>query len=290
MPTKVEKDAVTGTETTGHEWDGIKELNTPLPSWWLYTFYATIAFGVLWSILYPSFPTGLNSYFGGVIGYSQRGDLTVSLAQASAAKAPMVNRIAAADLEQIRADADLRNFAMAGGRAAFGDNCAPCHGAGAAGSKGFPSLVDDSWLWGGSLPAIHQTIVYGIRNTNEESRTSAMPRFGIDGILTRPQIDEVAEHVLSLTGRSTNAAAAARGAALYTDNCEACHGAKGEGNQDLGAPRLNARNWLYGGDKASIVLSITNARAGAMPAWNERLDAATVKMLAIYVHGLGGGE
>jgi cytochrome c oxidase cbb3-type subunit 3 len=290
MPTKVEKDAVSGTETTGHEWDGIKELNTPLPSWWLYTFYVTVAFGVVWSILYPSFPTGPNSYFGGLIGYSQRGELSASMAEAAAAKAPMVDRIAAAELEQIRADADLRNFAMAGGRAAFGDNCAPCHGAGAAGSKGFPNLVDDSWLWGGSLSAIHQTIAYGVRNTNEQSRASAMPRFGLDGLLTRAQIDDVAEHVLAITNRATNAAAAGRGAALYVENCASCHGAMGEGNQDVGAPRLDGRNWLFGGDKASVVQTINTGRNGAMPAWAERLDPATVKMLTVYVHGLGGGQ
>jgi cytochrome c oxidase cbb3-type subunit 3 len=289
MPTKIEKDIVTGTPTTGHEWDGIKELNTPLPSWWLYIFYATVVFGAIWSLLYPSFPT-LSGYFGGVIGYSQRADLERSLADAQAARAPMVGRIAATDLEGIRGDPALLGFAMAGGRAAFGDNCAPCHGSGAAGSPGYPNLVDDVWIWGGGLHDIRQTIAYGIRNANDQSRLSEMPRFGVDGILTRAQIDEVAEHVLSLTGRQTDAAAAARGASVFADNCAACHGEAGGGMRELGAPPLNGRTWLYGGDKASIVQSVTYSRAGAMPAWEGRLDEATIRMLTVYVHALGGGE
>jgi len=289
MPTKIEKDTVTGISTTGHEWDGIRELNNPLPSWWLYVFYATVVFGVVWSLLYPSFPT-LSGYFGGVIGYSQRADLDRSLEQAEAARAPMMNRIAATDLEGIRGDPELLGFAMAGGRAAFGDNCASCHGSGAAGFTGYPNLVDDVWIWGGGLQDIRQTIAYGIRNADDRSRFSDMPRFGVDGILTPAEIDDVAEHVLSLTGRETDAAAAARGAPVFADNCAACHGEDGGGIRELGAPPLNGRAWLYGGDKETIVRSITYSRAGAMPAWDGRLDEATIRMLTVYVHALGGGE
>jgi len=288
MPTKIEKDAVSGVETTGHEWDGIKELNNPLPRWWIYTFYATIAFSLLWVVLYPAIPT-LSGHSPGTLGYTQRTAVEARLAAARAAQAPMLNRIAAASLEQIRSDPALAAFAQAGGRIAFAENCAGCHQAGGAGARGFPNLADDDWLWGGSLDAIQQTIAHGIRNADERSRNSAMPRFGVDGILTAAQIADVADHVLSLSGAAAGAGAA-RGASLYAENCAACHGEAGEGNREQGAPRLGDRIWLNGGDKPAIVRMIANPAMGVMPAWSARLDAATVKMLAVYVHALGGGE
>jgi len=289
MPTKIEKDAVTGTDTTGHEWDGIKELNTPLPKWWLYTFYATIAWALGYFVLYPAWPS-LSGHTAGALGWTMRGEIAESLAQAASAQAPFVNRIDAASLEDISKSADLRNFAMAGGRSVFAVNCAPCHGAGAAGSKGFPNLVDDNWIWGGTLDDIHTTIQNGIRNSNPDSRIAQMPRFGADNILDAKQIDDVADYVLSLSRRSSNTAAAERGATVFSENCEACHLQGGIGNPEMGAPSLAANIWLYGGDKATIVETITNSRAGAMPAWSDRLDAARIKMLTVYVHSLGGGK
>ncbi len=289
MPTKKEKDAITGMETTGHEWDGIKELDTPLPKWWVLTFYVTIAFALIYSLLYPSWP-GIHSYFHGLLGYSQRAVLDTRLKEAVAQHAPMVARIKAASLKDIEGNPDLLNFALAGGHAAFADNCQPCHGPGGGGSKGFPNLTDDDWLWGGDLANIHQTIAFGIRNSNPKSRQSDMPRFGADGLLKAAQIDDVAEFALSLTGRATDKAAAARGAALFADNCAICHGDKGQGNIEVGAKQLNNGIWLYGGDKAAIVQTITFARNSSMPAWSERLDDATIKMLAVYVHSLGGGK
>jgi len=289
MPTKIEKDAVTGTDTTGHEWDGIKELDTPLPKWWVIVFYATIAFAAVYSLLYPSWPW-VNGYFHGLLGYSTRSQIEGRLAEQAAQRAPMLNRIKETPLEQIESNPDLLNFALAGGRAAFADNCSPCHGPGGAGSKGFPNLADDDWLWGGSLANIHQTITYGIRNANEKSRQSDMPRFGADGILKAPQIDDAAEFVLSLTGKSADPAAAARGAKVFADNCAACHGEKGQGNIEMGAKRLDNGIWLYGGDKKSIVETITFARNSSMPDWSQRLDEGTIKMLAIFVHSLGGGK
>jgi len=289
MPTKVEKDVITGTETTGHEWDGIKELNTPLPKWWLYVFYACIVWSIGYYVLYPSWPT-LRSHLPGVTGYWSRGEVRDELAALAAQRAPFVKRIEAASLEQIRADQELFGFSVAGGRAAFADNCAPCHGPGGSGTKGFPSLADDKWLWGGDLKAIHQTITHGIRNANPESRQSQMPRFGADGVLTPAQINDVAEYVLSLSGTSKDQAAADRGKPLFVENCVACHGEKAEGNQELGAPGLADGIWQYGGDKASIVRTITFARNGSMPPWTGRLDDATIKMLTIYVHALGGGK
>ncbi|MBX6374172.1 MAG: cytochrome-c oxidase, cbb3-type subunit III [Acetobacteraceae bacterium] len=289
MPTKIEKDQITGTETTGHEWDGIKELNTPLPRWWLMVFYATIAFALLWMILYPSLPIpGATGLTGWIAREAVTGDMQAHQARLE----PMMARLRAATPEQIAADPELRAFALAGGRAAFANTCAGCHGAGGQGAPGgFPSLADDDWLWGGSLDAIRTTIAHGIRTPeDEEARQSQMPRFLADGMLTAAQVNDVAEHVLSLSGRATDEAAAARGAAVFAENCASCHGERGEGNRELGAPRLSDHVWLYGGDKASIVRSISYARSGVMPAWQGRLDPAVINMLTVYVHALGGGE
>jgi cytochrome c oxidase cbb3-type subunit 3 len=289
MPTKIEKDAVTGTDTTGHEWDGIKELNTPLPRWWLLVFYATIAFSAVWVILYPALPIRGAT---GLTGWVAREAINADVAAQQAQLAPMMARLRTATPEQIAADPELRAFALAGGRAAFANACAGCHGAGGQGAPGgFPSLADDDWIWGGGLEAIHATIAHGIRNTEDDAaRQSMMPRFLADGMLTAAQVNDVAEHVLSLTGRATDPAAAARGAPLYADNCASCHGERGEGNREVGAPRLNDQVWLYGGDKAAVVRSIALSRGGVMPAWHGRLDPAVVNMLTVYVHALGGGE
>ncbi len=290
MPTKIEKDAATGQMTTGHEWDGIKELNTPLPKWWLYTFYATIVFGIVYMVLYPAWPS-LSDHTKGALGWTQRGELAQKMEAEQQRLAPIMARIEATDIADIRNDPELMGYVAAAGRVAFADNCAGCHGAGGAGAAGgFPSLADDDWIWGGTPDQILQTVSYGVRNANENSRINDMPRFGVDQLLDRAQIDDVAEYVLAMSGTATDAAAAERGAAVYAENCASCHGEKGEGIVDLGGPRLNDGIWLYGGDKASVVHSITYARRGNMPAWAERLDPATVKVLAAYVHALGGGQ
>jgi len=289
MPTKVEKDSVTGRDTTGHEWDGLKELNTPLPKWWLYTFYACIAFAVVWAIIYPSLPiTGAR----GLSGWTARGAIGPELEAERAAREPMLAKLRGTTPAQIAADPQLRAFALAGGRIAFANNCAGCHGAGGQGALGgFPSLADDDWLWGGNFDAIHHTIAHGVRNgESDEARGIAMPRFLADGLLTAAQVNDVAEYVLAYTGRATDTAAAQRGEAIFAENCVSCHGAKGEGNRDMGSPRLSDHIWLYGGDKASLVRSIGWSRAGVMPAWGKRLDPAMVNMLTVYVHALGGGE
>lgn len=289
MPTKIEKDIVTGTATTGHEWDGIKELDTPLPKWWIYVFYATIVWSLGYYVFYPAWPT-LSSHTAGLLGYSSRVEIREELAAQAAQRAPFVDRIRTEPLDRIESQPELLNFAIAGGRATFLENCAPCHGSGGAGAKGFPSLADDDWLWGGSRDAILQTVTHGVRNVNAESRQSQMPRFGVDGVLKKAEINDVAEYVLALSGTGTDRAGADRGKAIFADNCAACHGEKGEGNQELGAPNLADKIWLYGGSKADVVESITNARAGSMPAWTGRLDDATIKMLTVYVHSLGGGQ
>jgi cytochrome c oxidase cbb3-type subunit III len=281
-----ERDPATGRETTGHEWDGIRELNTPLPKWWLYTFYACIAFAIGYCFFYPAIPS-LHGHTSGLLGYTNRAALTRDLAAAAQRQTAMRARIAAASLADIEHDPQLFTIATTGGKAAFARNCAACHRAGGAGAKGFPNLADDDWLWGGKLAEIQQTITHGIRNADPQSRQSQMPQFGLDNMLTPAQIDAVADYVLSLSsGRS----AAGDGAKTFAENCAVCHGPHGEGKREIGAPRLSDKIWLYGGDKATVVDVITRARNSSMPAWGERLDPVTIKMLAIYVHSLGGGE
>jgi len=286
MPTKIEKDALSGQDTTGHEWDGVKELNTPLPTWWVYTFYATIVFAVVYCVLYPSWPW-INSHTQGVLGQTNRADLVRELDQQAKARGTFVERIRSASLEEIRKDPALLAFAMAGGRSAFQTNCMQCHGSGGAGSTGFPNLVDDDWLWGGTIDQLYATIQHGIRNADDRSRQSMMPKFGVDGLLTGAQVAAVTDYVMSLSGRGQ---ATAEGAKIWQEQCAACHQPDGKGNQELGAPNLTDGIWLYGGDRNSIYRSIFYARNGSMPAWSGRLDEATLKMLAIYVHSLGGGR
>ncbi len=290
MPTRIEKDAVTGVETTGHEWDGIKELNNPLPRWWLLVFYASIAFAVVWWVLYPSWPW-VHGYWHGLLGYNQRTDLDRRMAEAEKARGVWLSKIQAANVETIAKDPELRAFAIAGGAVAFKDNCAPCHGLGGAGQKGYPTLADDSWLWGGTLQDIVFTIRHGIRNGQDpQARDNAMPAFGATGILTSAQIGDVTQYVLSLTKRATDQAAAEKGAKLFEDNCVVCHGKGGVGNTQLGAPALNSAVWLYGGTPDAIAAQIYQPKLGVMPTWQGRLDDATIKMLAVYVHSLGGGQ
>jgi cytochrome c oxidase cbb3-type subunit 3 len=289
MPTKGEKDALTGRETTGHEWDGVRELNTPLPKWWLYTFIATIVFAVGYSILYPAVPW-FTGHTRGVLGFTNRGAVATEIAAAAAQQAPILDRIRNTGLAAIPKDPELFAYAVAGGKAAFADNCVPCHRAGGAGAPGYPMLAGDRWLWGGTLEAIHQTISHGVRNDDPDSRQSAMPRFGLDGVLTAAQIGDVADYVRSLSGNRSPADAIERGAKIFADNCLVCHGEKGTGNPEVGAPDLTAKISLYGSDRATVVDVITRARNGSMPSWSQRLDPVTIKMLAIYVHSLGGGR
>mgnify|MGYP000087680254 CR=1 FL=1 len=285
MPTKIEKDIVSGQDTTGHEWDGIKELDTPVPRWWWYTLWATVVFAAVYVVLYPAIlPGGATP---GILGWSQYKVLAEDQAAASSAQKGMRDKIAGADLAVISSDADMLNFAMAGGRAAFGDNCAPCHGSGAQGFVGYPNLNDDEWLWGGKLEDITTTIRYGIRTTHEDSRSSEMPAFGVDEMLDAKQIDAVADYALSL---SSSSPAVGPGAAIYEENCVACHGDTGQGDKEQGAPSLKDKVWLYGGDKATVVQTINGSRKGVMPAWAGRLDEATIRSLAVYVHSLGGGK
>ena len=283
-------DDFTGVETTGHEWDGIRELDNPLPRWWQWIFWACVIWSIGYWIVYPAWPL-VSGYTKGMFGYSSRGEVAKEIAKAQTGMEGQLEQIRQASLEQIRTNANLREFALAGGRSAFAVNCSQCHGSGAQGFKGYPNLNDDEWVWGGTIDAIAYTITHGIRNTeDEDARQSDMPAFGRDGILEKAQINDVAEYVMTLSGQSGDTAAAARGKTLFTDNCAACHGENGGGSHEFGAPALNNNIWLYGGDKATIVETISKSRRGVMPAWGKHLDDATVKQLAIYVHSLGGGK
>lgn len=289
MSRKKEVDQLTGTETTGHEWDGIRELNTPLPRWWLWVFYATIVWAVGYWVLYPSWPTP-NGYFPGTLNHSQRADVDAAVRQLKAERREQGKQLAGATLKQIEADPNLFQFAREAGKSAFGDNCATCHGSGGQGAKGYPNLNDDVWLWGGKLEDIKHTLMVGIRSPHPDARQSQMPAFGKDGILKAAEIDDLTEYVLNLSGQPANQTAVQRAGELWTNNCASCHGPDGKGLREFGAPNLTDREWLYGGTKADIRSQIVNARAGVMPNWGARLDPMTIDALAVYVHSLGGGE
>jgi cytochrome c oxidase cbb3-type subunit III len=283
-------DKVTGTATTGHEWDGIKELNTPLPRWWIFTFYACIVWAVGYWIVYPAWPL-VSGYTSGVLHYSSRADVAVELANLEKIRGEKMVTLGAASLADIEKDPALLALARARGKAVFGDNCAPCHGSGGAGAKGYPNLNDDDWLWGGTLDQIMQTIQFGARSGHPKTHESAMLAFGKDGMLKSEEITTVANYVRSLSGLSTRQGYdPAAGRKIFAENCVSCHGDAGKGNQEVGAPNLTDKIWLYGSDEAAIIETITNGRAGVMPAWIGRLDPSTIKAMAVYVHSLGGGR
>lgn len=285
-----EKDPVTGTDTTGHEWDGIRELNNPLPRWWLWTLYASIVWAVGYAIAYPAIPF-ITDGFRGALGYSSRAALHEDVAEATAAQAALSGKVAALSLAEIRETPDAFQFAVAGGRAAFAVNCSQCHGSGAAGSPGFPNLNDDVWLWGGSLDAILTTLRHGIRYAaDDDTRYSEMPAFGRDEYIDRGQIRAAAHYVRKLGGLAHDAGQAAAGTAVYEENCAACHQPDGSGDREQGAPNLTDAIWHYGSEINEITQQIHTPKHGVMPGWAGRLDDVTLKQLTIYVHSLGGGE
>jgi cytochrome c oxidase cbb3-type subunit 3 len=283
-------DEPTGIETVGHEWDGIEELNNPLPRWWVITLYLTILFSLGYVVVYPAIPLA-NSGTQGLWGWSSRGQLAEEMAAGATSRKAATDAIAGMPLDQLVKDEKLLQLAIAGGSAAFKQHCVQCHGSGAAGSVGYPNLKDDDWLWGGNVNEIELTLNHGIRAADDPAtRTSLMPSFGRDGILNPAQIGDTTAYVLWLSGKHPKDAAATRGAATFAANCVACHGTDGKGLRQFGAPNLTDAVWLYGGKPEQVSASIHKARAGVMPAWNKKLDPVTIKMLAAYVHSLGGGE
>ncbi|MCW3835619.1 cytochrome-c oxidase, cbb3-type subunit III [Sphingomonas canadensis] len=283
-------DPATGSEIKNHEWDGIRELNTPLPRWWLWTFYACIVFAIGYCVVYPAIPLVENAT-AGTFGWTSRGALDKEMAAAEAGRAATNKALAETPIEAIDPNSPLMRAAVEGGRAAFKVNCVQCHGSGAAGSPGYPNLNDDDWLWGGDIKTVYQTIRHGIRQPGDDlTRVSQMPAFGRDQLLTPVQIDDVVSYVRYLSKQEKPSQSAARGKALFAANCAACHGNDAKGGRQFGAPNLTDPIWLYGGSRDALTQTVTNARAGVMPSWEGRLDPVTVKMLAAYVHQLGGGE
>lgn len=283
-----EVDQASGVETTGHEWDGIKELNNPLPRWWLWTFYGCIVWAVGYTVLYPAWPL-VSSATSGLLGYSSRTDFAQTMAAVQDANSGIVSRIAQAPVEEILADPELARFATAAGASAYKVNCSQCHGTGAAGGPGYPNLNDDAWIWGGTIGEIYTTIAHGVRSpTDPDTRYNIMPNFGADELLDPASIKQVAAYVAELSGVE-GATGTPEGAQLFVDNCAACHGEGGVGMPEIGGPDLTDRIWLYEGSLEAITAQIERPRHGMMQAWSEKLDDATIKELAVYVHSLGGG-
>ncbi|MDP5359251.1 MAG: cytochrome-c oxidase, cbb3-type subunit III [Paracoccaceae bacterium] len=285
---KKDIDDVTGTDTTGHSWDGIKELNNPLPRWWLWTFYITIIWGVAYSIAYPAWPL-VSAATSGLLGYSTRAEVAQDIALFEDANAEISAQLASADLSTLGENEELARFATSAGGAVFRNNCSQCHGSGAAGAKGYPNLLDDDWLWGGDFENIEYTIRHGIRNEEDwDARYSEMTAF--DEILSNEEIDAVVQHVRAISGQEHDAGLAEAGTEVFLNNCAACHGDNGMGNRDLGAPNLTDAIWLYGGSVGTLEETVRYARFGVMPPWGERLTDAEIKAVTAYVHQLGGGE
>ncbi|KEJ87904.1 cytochrome-c oxidase, cbb3-type subunit III [Sulfitobacter donghicola] len=286
--TKKKVDETTGVETTGHEWDGIKELNNPLPRWWLWTLYACIIWGVAYTVAYPAWPM-ISGATKGMLGFSTRAQVAEDIVAHEAKNNALVEELLAADLTALKPGDDLHRYAVARGGSVFRAQCSQCHGSGAAGAKGYPNLRDDDWLWGGDLETIVATIDHGIRNeTDGDARWSEMPAFG--EILSEEEIDQVVAFVGSLSGPAEDEAMVTAGAVVYEDNCSSCHMEAGTGDRETGAPNLADAIWLYGGDAATIKQTVKYSRFGVMPAWGQRLSDEDVSAVAVYVHNLGGGE
>lgn len=277
-----------GVGTTGHEWDGIEELNNPLPRWWLWIFYATIVWGIWYVIAYPAWPL-VSGATEGYKGWSTRANVAAEIAAVEEANAEINARLVAADLSSIPDDPGLAIYARSAGESVFNTWCVQCHGREGGGFIGYPNLANDSWLWGGTMEDIHFSIAHGIRNEDDpDARFSEMPAFG--EILDTEEIDQVVNYVMSLSGEPRDPAQVAAGEELFMDNCAACHGTEAEGNTALGAPNIGDAIWVYGGDYDSLVETVTYSRYGVMPPWSGRLTEAEIRAVATYVHQLGGGE
>ncbi|HEY3149813.1 MAG TPA: cytochrome-c oxidase, cbb3-type subunit III [Dongiaceae bacterium] len=280
-----ERDPKTGYLTTGHEWNGIKELNTPVPRAVYFFLIATALFSIGYWILMPAWPIG-STYTKGLLGRDQRTTVTKSLKQAALDRSVWTAEIEAKSYSEIQGDPRLMEVVRETGRTLFGDNCAACHGRNAKGSKGFPNLTAQSWLWGGAPETIAETIRVGINSAHPESRTSQMLAFGRDGVLPRDDIENVVAYVRSLSnpaGIDVPADQVAAGRAVFAANCVACHGEAGQGNTELGAPNLTDQVWIYGGDRQSIYTTVWGGRQGHMPTWEARLPGLDRKILALFL-------
>lgn len=274
--------------TTGHEWDGIHELNTPMPRWWLWTFYLTIIWGIGYVIAYPAWPL-INGATEGLLGYSTRGEVQAEIDRFDAANAEIEAKLAATEMTEIAADEELEEFAHNAGEAVYNTWCVQCHGRGGGGFEGYPTLADNDWLWGGTIDDIYTTVNHGIRNEEDlDARFSQMPAFG--DFMAEEEITALVSHVQAISNKNDDLEPTEAGTQLYLDNCAACHADEGTGDRFQGAPDLTDAIWLYGGDVEALTETITNARFGVMPAWQSRLSESDVRAVAAYVHQLGGGE
>lgn len=283
-------DPNTGVKTMGHEWDGIQEYNNPLPRWWLWCFYISIVWAIGYCIYYPAIPL-LNSFTEGTAGWSQYKELQDAKDKAAEKQEGFNNAITTRSVEQVLADPELANFAIAAGKAQFALHCSQCHGSGAAGAKGYPNLLDDEWIWGGRIEDIVYTITHGIRSyDSDETRDNVMAAYGKDEMLTAQEIADVTRYIKVISQDFLENDASERGMTIFQENCTSCHGENGEGMQEMGAPALNNDVWLYGGHSNDIIESLNNGRAGMMPAFGQKLNESDIKKLAAYVYSLSGGE
>ena len=284
-----ERDPHTGHKTTGHEWNGIKELNTPVPKAVWFFLIVTGLFSLGYWILMPAWPTG-RSYTPGLLGRSDSQQVRAQREAARLARADWYKQLEAASYAQLLADPAAMDRIRSEGARLFGDNCVACHGSGGHGGLGFPNLADRDWLWGGSPEAVAETIRVGVNSTHPNTRVSEMIAFGAGGILNSGQVANVADYVASLSDPALAKAkpnSVRAGRAVFEANCVPCHGADARGNQTLGAPNLTDRAWINGGGWPAIYSTISGGRKGEMPSWEGRLTPAERKLLTVYVLDLG---
>lgn len=288
-----EQDPVSGHKTTGHEWNGIKELDTPVPRGVLIFLVVTHIFAFIWWFLMPAWPVG-ETHTKGLLQTNQWAEVEKELREAHEDRDPWIKAFETGTFQQIMGNEQLMEIVQTTGPRLFGDNCAACHGTDGAGGAGYPDLTDNDWQWGGSVEDIAETMRVGVNAEHAESRQAQMPAFGNNfggGVLNQDQLRSVATYIYSLSNKgfvnASNRQSVASGQAVYVDNCAVCHGQNAEGNRQVGAPNLADSRWIYGGDIQSITATIHDGRQGHMPTWDERLTPAEIKILALYVHSLG---
>ncbi len=276
-----EVDPVTGYDTTGHDWNGIRELNTPFPRIVIWALVLTFAYSVVAWVLLPAWPIG-RDYTRGLLGLDQQAIATEGFRDLSAARQDWLAPFAAGDFAALEADPALLGAAMPAAARLFADNCAACHGTDGGGGPGFPVLRDDTWLWGGDPETVAETIRVGINGADPDTRVAEMPAFDW---LSRDERLALADWVAGLPGGT--AADDAPAAELFAENCSACHGERGEGGLMVGAPALDDASVIYGQDAATVAATLLHGRRGVMPSWSGRLSPAEIDLLAVYVSRLG---
>ena len=285
-----ERDPVSGRETTGHEWNGIKELDTPVPRGVLMFLIVTHIWAIGWWFFVPAWPLG-TTYTKGFLGVDQKQTVEAQLVEAQRDRSDWTRRLETEDYNAILADEALMQTVRSTGRQLFGDNCAACHGRDGKGRANYPDLTDDDWLWGGGPELIEKTMRVGINTQHPETRIGQMPAFGRDEMLDRDQVRSVAAYVYSLShpdySTPENVDRIEAGREVFLTTCASCHGEDAKGNRDVGAPNLTDAYWVYGGDLDTIIASVHGGRQGHMPTWDERLTTAEIRTLALYVHDLG---